>query len=435
MKLVLEAAFMATARTQYASIGGPDAANTAALGDAVSEYAMAAAFQQQLFNPFDPAFVMQVAPPHTWYGQTVGGSRIGFDNPDTIYRFTPVNATSNYVITGRFVGTAPAALSFSVVAGNSGGATSSVLSGNNLDVGADGSFVINVGRDAPAAGQRNYLQIPNDATLIAVRDTLTDWNSQTPVALSIQRVSGPPNSLFSQLGGFILPGIGPAVTGNPFLTQLVSLIPPLPSLPPFVRGLQTAYVMARGIQMEADYIKVATQDPVTGSPQPVNQLSAPVSNTGFLAVAQQSSGYFQLANDQALVVTLDPGTAKYFVLPVTNDWTISQNYWDQQSSLNVSQAVANPDGTYTFVVSPTDPGVANWVSTGGLNQGTISLRLQGLDPNSPDKPSVTTDVVSLDQLAATLPPTTVYVTEEQRAAQLAARKAGYDRRFAPYSQV
>ena len=45
---------------------------------------------------------MQVAPPHTWYGQTVGGSRILYDNPDTVYRFMAVNKTSTYVIKGKF---------------------------------------------------------------------------------------------------------------------------------------------------------------------------------------------------------------------------------------------------------------------------------------------------------------------------------------------
>ena len=52
---------------------------------------MGAAFQQQLLNSMNPTVVMQVAPPHTWYGQDVGGSRILYDNPDTIYRFMGVN--------------------------------------------------------------------------------------------------------------------------------------------------------------------------------------------------------------------------------------------------------------------------------------------------------------------------------------------------------
>ena len=65
----------------------------------------------------------------------------------------------------------------------------------------------------------------------------------------------------------------------------------------------------------------------------------------------------------------------------------------------------NPDGTYTIVISPTDPASANWVSTGGLNQGTISIRFQDLDPNSSDLPTVSSQVVSLDKLAGVLPPT------------------------------
>jgi hypothetical protein len=52
---------------------------------------MAAAFQQQLLNPMAPTVVTQVAPPHTRYGMDVSGSRILYDNPDTIYRFMGVN--------------------------------------------------------------------------------------------------------------------------------------------------------------------------------------------------------------------------------------------------------------------------------------------------------------------------------------------------------
>ena len=99
-----------------------------------------------------------------------------------------------------------------------------------------------------------------------------------------------------------------------------------------------------------------------------------VRNAEFLATQMQSAGYFQLDDDQALVLTIDPGDAGYFVVPVTNDWTITNNYWDQQTSLNISQTLKNSDGTYTIVVSPQDPAVWNWVSTGGLNQGTISIR-------------------------------------------------------------
>ena len=148
----------------------------------------------------------------------------------------------------------------------------------------------------------------------------------------------------------------------------------------------------------------------------------------------QSAGYFQLNSNQALVLTINPGNAGYFVVPVTNDWTITDNYWDQQTTLNNAQSIANPDGTYTIVVSLSDPGVANWVSTGGLNQGTISIRFQDIDTSQTDTPTVSSQVVSLDDLNSVLPAGTTYATAAQRAADLAQRKAGYDNRYAPYPQ-
>jgi hypothetical protein len=433
MKLVLQFGWMSTARQQIDQVGGPDQENIDALTEAVNEYAMGAAFQQQLLNPMTPTAVTQVAPPHIWYGQSVDGSRILYDNPDTIYRFMAVNNTSSYVITGRFTGEQMLAeTTFSVLTGLSG-TTASVLNGKKLVLNPDGSFTITVS-GSPTGPGPNHIQLTDDTTLIAVRNTLSDWNKQDPMSLSIQRVSGPPNSLFSQLGGFAIPFIGPLVTSNPLLTTLVSLIPPLADPPPLLRGTFTAVIMALGLQMEAKYIEVATTDPTTGERRDPNVLTNPTRNAEFLATQLQSAGYFQLDDDEALVVTISPGNAGYFVVPVTNDWTITDNYWDQQTSLNISQAKKNPDGTYTIVISPSDPGVWNWVSTGGLNQGTISIRFQDLDMASTTLPTVTSQVVSLDELANVLPPKTVYATTRDRLDQIALRKSGFNNRFAPYPQ-
>jgi hypothetical protein len=432
MKLVLQFGWMSTAREQFNLVGGPDQVNTDALKEAVDEYAMAAAFQQQILNPMTPTAVMQVAPPHTWYGQDVDGSRILYDNPDTIYRFMGVNKTSTYVITGRFTGDEPADTSFSVLTGLSG-TTASVLSGRDLVRNADGSFTITVS-GSPTGPGPNHIQLTSDTTLIAVRNTLSDWNNQDPMSLSIERISGPPNSLFAQLGGFAIPFIGPLVTDNPLLTTLVSLIPPLPVEPPLLRGAVTAVIMVLGLQMESKYIAVATTDPTTGERRQPNVLTNPTRNAEFLATQMQSAGYFQLDDDQALVVTINPGNAGYFVVPVTNDWTITDNYWDQQTSLNIAQAEKNPDGTYTIVISPSDPDVWNWVSTGGLNQGTISIRFQDLDDTSSTLPTVSSQVVSLDDLPGVLPAGTVYVSPQDRLDQLALRKSGFNNRFAPYPQ-
>jgi hypothetical protein len=336
------------------------------------------------------------------------------------------------VITGRFTGDDPAETTFSVLTGLSGN-TASVLNGKDLVHNPDGSFTITVS-GSPTGPGPNHIQITDDTTLIAARNTLSDWNNQDPMSLSIERVSGPPNSLFAQLGGFAIPFIGPTVTKNPLLTTLVSLIPPLPDTPPLLRGTVTAVIMALGLQMEAKYIKVATVDPTTGERRQPNVFTNPTRNAEFLATQMQSAGYFQLDDGQALVLTINPGDAGYFVVPVTNDWTITDNYWDQQTSLNISQAKKNADGTYTIVVSPQDPQIWNWVSTGGLNQGTISIRFQDIDPQATNLPTVSSQVVFLDQLASVLPAGTVPATAQDRLNQIALRKSGFNNRFAPYPQ-
>ena len=376
----------------------------------------------------------------------MGGSRILYDNPDTIYRFMAVNKTSTYVIKGKFEDgdpedpTRPADTTFSLLTGLSG-ETAQVITRDDLVVNDDGTFEIYVsGAPRPPDYEGNYIQLTSDSTLIAARDTLSDWNVQQPSSLTIERISGPPNSLFAQLGGFAIPLIGPAVTDSPALTQLVSIIPPLADPPPLLRGAVTSVIMVIGLSMERDYIRVATVDPVTGERKQPNVVPQPSSNAAFLSTQLQSAGYFELADDEALVVTIAPGDSGYFVVPVTNDWTITDNYWDQQTSLNNAQAKpntigGNPDGTYTIVISKSDPKVYNWVSTGDLNQGTFSIRFQDLGTTAPT--IVNSEVVKISELddPGVLPPETVFVTPEQREEQIETRQSGFNNRFAPFLQT
>ena len=430
-KQVLRARWLAAAQQQFALVGGPDEENLAQLDKALDEYVRQAAMEVLLLDPNNPKVLQQVMPPHTWYGQTVGGTRIVYDNPDTIYRFIPVNNASSYVITGRFAGAIPTDTNFSVLTGLNG-ATAANLNGKDLIVAPDGMFTITLD-SSPGVPGENHLQLPSGATLILARNTLSDWNAQDPMSLSVERVGGPPDSFFSQIGGLDIPLIGPLVSGNPLLLSGVSVIPAFSSPPPLLMAIEAAAVTLIGPQVP-DYMALATTDSETGQLRPPNEFTDPAHNAAFLATQLQSVGYFQLTDKQALVLTIDPGNAGYFSVPVTNDWTITDNYWDEQTSLNNAQAIANADGTYTIVVSPTDPGVANWVSTGGLNQGTISIRFQHFDSSSTASPTVSSQVVSIDQLGSIIP-ADQFVTPAEREAQLALRKSGFNKRFAPFPQA
>ena len=72
--------------------------------------------------------------------------------------------------------------------------------------------------------------------------------------------------------------------------------------------------------------------------------------------------------------------AKYFIAPITNIWGTTNNIVTKNGSLNNSQAKANQDGTYTFILSVNDPGVFNWLDPSGLSEGILTLRWSGF-PN------------------------------------------------------
>src|SRR5262249_46234501 len=108
--------------------------------------------------------------------------------------------------------------------------------------------------------------------------------------------------------------------------------------------------------------------------------------------------------------------------------TVSADYINHQSTLNTANAVANPDGSYTWVVSATDPGVPNWIDTTGIDEGTLYIRWAGY-AGPQGLPTITSQVVPLDQLGTVLPPGTPPVTPARRQQQLAARAAGYANRF------
>ena len=86
-------------------------------------------------------------------------------------------------------------------------------------------------------------------------------------------------------------------------------------------------------------------------------------------------GRFDLNPGEAFVVDVGDGGAEYFTVPLSNIWGTTLDIVDRTGSLNKAQSVPNEDGTYTYVISPTDPGVANWIDSDGLNEGILTLRM------------------------------------------------------------
>ena len=167
--------------------------------------------------------------------------------------------------------------------------------------------------------------------------------------------------------------------------------------------------------------------------EPVNTLTAPRSTPGGLASQRSSIGHYELADDQALVITVPRcDDCSYQGAQVGSDWYASTDYETHQTSLTKAQAQVDPDGLMRFVISETPPGgtpIANWLETTGHRTGALMLRWQRLERDltqADDGPSV--EVVPFADVPDHLPHFSPVTTEEY-AARIAARQRSIARRM------
>ena len=108
------------------------------------------------------------------------------------------------------------------------------------------------------------------------------------------------------------------------------------------------------------------------------------------------SGHFDLAPDQALVITIPQSDAPYLGFQLGSLWYISLDYINHQTSLNATQAQVDPDGKIRIVVADRSPGVTNWVETLGHRKGFLQFRWQRVsrELTDADGPTVANSSIS-----------------------------------------
>ncbi|BBY36004.1 hypothetical protein MMAN_01380 [Mycobacterium mantenii] len=325
---------------------------------------------------------------HPVDGRRIPGSRWGIDNPDSVYRVIPISGEERYEIHGRVGEHRMTENYFTLWDANMG--TVNVLNGRTMRVDSDGSYTITVDAD-PASGRENHVQTSPEAHEFYIRDVLLDWGRDDPNYIEVQRLGGP------------------AATPARTLDE---------------QAEATAAMM--------DYFANFTGKLSHGVyKMPANQFNLAWSADKVGAMRNQVyvMGRFDLAPDEAFVVDLNDGGAEYFTVPLSNIWGTTLDLVDRTGSLNKAQSVANEDGTYTYVISPVDPRVANWIDSDGLREAILTLRMAEFGEGGPREDlGAHGRVVKLDQLdaeVAHLP----RVSSQQRATELAERRTAYLRRL------
>lgn len=149
---------------------------------------------------------------------------------------------------------------------------------------------------------------------------------------------------------------------------------------------------------------------------------------GGVAGQHYYQGIYDLQPGEAMIVeTPLPEQVRYWNIQVNDALWNTIDWLGHFSSINGGQAVIDADGKFRAVISPADPGVANWLDTGGHRQGSLMLRWT--EASSGPVPTVT--IVPLAEIKQHLPPTTALVTPAEREESLRQRRkaAQYRRRW------
>ncbi|MFE3226079.1 hypothetical protein [Nocardia sp. NPDC059228] len=346
-----------------------------------------------------PVPVWATTAAHDYRGLSMPNSGFGIENPDNVYRYAAFDPQSTYEIHGVRHNPGPVQLNFEMRDGIAGttaftpeaGTQVDSLSDDNITFATDGSFTITVSADG-RSGTPNHLLIQKDKpSWLIVRDLLNDWATENPVDLEIKRVSGK------------------AAPSDPSTDDLAN---------------QAAQILSTIAPYWLKYFNTYIY------PQPTNTLAPVRVRPG--GRGQSTYGSFDLDDDQAMVITLDPTGFKSMGIQLTDPWAVAYEYRTKTSSLNTTQATPNPDGTYTYVISKNDPGIANWLDPDGHPAGLLSLRWQQSIPGqttSPNQAVRDLAIVKLSDLPSKLPPGSPTVTPQQRADQQAGRATAYDHRI------
>ncbi|GAA3193205.1 DUF1214 domain-containing protein [Rhodococcus baikonurensis] len=162
----------------------------------------------------------------------------------------------------------------------------------------------------------------------------------------------------------------------------------------------------------------------------VNTMTEPRLTPGGLATQYSSVGHYELTDEQAMIITVPASDAPYLGFQLGSLWYISLDYANHQTSLNNGQAQVDPDGMVRMVVSEKNPGVINWIETVGHPRGILQFRWQRVSRELTPEDGPTVEIVPVEDIAKHLPHfDTNAISAEDWAARIAQRQAAIDNRM------
>lgn len=279
---------------------------------------------------------------------------LGGPNPDGEYSLAMIDGRRGYRVRGRRGTVAYLGLQVLAGVGLTPRRQAAYVSDTELELDADGRFDLVLSTTRPDSGQ--WVQVPEDASAIVVRQYVGDRGVEQPAELQIDPLEPP--------GPVALP------TDEQVGEQLTSMAWTVMKLATLHKTIKPELLTMPNVLVTAEAAALGSADTTPDNLYLI--------------------GTYRLAPDQALVIDFVPPQSRYWSCTLENIWHECLEPRRRRSSLTNVHADER-DGRVRLVVSGTDPGVPNWLDTGGRHRGFVILRwLDGAAA-----PELTTEVVQL----------------------------------------
>jgi uncharacterized protein DUF1214 len=298
------------------------------------------------------------------------------DNPDTRYAFCAIDDGQTYRLSGTRGDAAYVGLTFGTPIGKGavGGRTGTTVQAHldQFQLGPNGEvdlLIVPEGQD-PDPAFKNVVAVPPGTGQLAVRETFFDRVHDRPADLRIDLVGA----------------VAPPILGVEEIASKLEFA-----------ALFVQFVAATAVNMWHDTAgNVNHFGGTAGSEHVAAQNDEVRSHSN--AEMTYHGGRWVLGEGEALVVTVHdpPNSFLYWGLTTSSAWMESLDYRYTTTNLNNHTAERSADGNWRLVISPRDPGVANWIDTGGRREGYMIVRWVLADR----PPHPTCELVPIDSLGS-----------------------------------
>ncbi|WP_231725697.1 MULTISPECIES: hypothetical protein [Sphingomonadales] len=308
-------------------------------------------------------------------------------NPDFIYGAASIDGSGSYLLSGErgsglFV-------HLDIVAGGLGvmeplGPSLGTLDFDTLTLDEQGRFSLLLSAQRPADWSGDWHRLDPAARSLSLRQACYDWGVRREARIAIERIDVP-----HQPRHWSSPEIGERLAA-------------LASYPRRLAGMALGFIKSqrdKGLWNVLEHDDWAGRGGVTGQ--------------------HYYQGLFRLAPGQVLLLETDlPDSVLYWNVQLSDMMWNSIDWMNRQSSLNGGQARLDSDGRFRAIIAIADPGVPNWLDTGGNREGAIMLRWT----RASSGPAPSLRVIDAASLRDHLPDDTPVISPDERERQLRARR-------------